>query len=281
MEQGIKSVWVFDGKPPEIKSEELKEREALKKDAEEKKISAEEAGDGEEEVKQAKRSLRITPQMIDEAKALLTILGVPFIQAKGEAEAQCAVLNKLGKVDGVASEDMDSLAYGGKTLLRKFKNSKNPVIEISLEKALSELGLNHDQFIDLCILCGSDYTSSIKGIGPMNALKYIKKYGNLETALGEIQNTISKAKTPRFVIPKNYNFVGARKTFKNPDLLSEKEINIAFKNPNFEDLEDFLLDNKILSAKRVDSAINRMKGKGKVTKKEIEPESFDNYDENK
>lgn len=131
-------------------------------------------------------------------------MGVPFVDAPCEAESQCAemarYLNKIlrvnvverltllsngvvplhrtGKVYGTATEDMDALTFRTPKLIRKLTFAaalKQPILEIDYPKMLAGLGLTYDEFVDLCILCGCDYCSSIKGIGPKTALKLIKQ----------------------------------------------------------------------------------------------------------
>ena len=66
----------------------------------------------------------------------------------------------------VATEDMDALTFKSKTLLRRLtmpEARKLPVQEISYDKMMKLLDLDHEQFIDLCILMGCDYVPSIKG----------------------------------------------------------------------------------------------------------------------
>ena len=87
MENGIKPIWVFDGKAPEMKSEELEKRKAQKIAAEEQKEEALAAGDMERAKQMAGRSIRITKDMMVDAKRLVELMGVPFIDAPGEAEA--------------------------------------------------------------------------------------------------------------------------------------------------------------------------------------------------
>ena len=87
MENGVKPVWVFDGKPPELKAKELDKRKEQKQAAEEAKDAAIEAGDFEKAKQMAGRSIKITSEMIEDAKKLVKLMGAPVIEAPGEAEA--------------------------------------------------------------------------------------------------------------------------------------------------------------------------------------------------
>lgn len=88
---------------------------------------------------------------------------------------------KAGKAYATATEDMDALTFGKlkvrelvgsnflgtEILVRGFNNKKEPILEISFNQMLKELDMPYEQFIDLCILCGCDYTEAIEG-KPMN-----------------------------------------------------------------------------------------------------------------
>jgi len=145
---GMKPVFVFDGKPPEMKMEELAKRKAKRQDAEEGKKEASETGNVEEESKMVKRTVRVTPKHNEEAKKLLRLMGVPIVESPSEAEAQCAAMTKAGVVWATGSEDMDSLTFGASILLRHLTFSearKMPIKEIYVDKVLEELGLDMDQ----------------------------------------------------------------------------------------------------------------------------------------
>ncbi len=131
----------------------------------------------------SRRLVKVLPEHNAEVQRLLALMGVPYVQAAGEAEAQCAALAKAGKVWATATEDMDALTFGSPVLLRHMTFSaarKVPINEFKLDKALEGLELTMDQFIDLCILSGCDYTETIRGIGPGRALQLIKKHGSIE-----------------------------------------------------------------------------------------------------
>lgn len=111
-----------------------------------------------------------------------------MITAPTEAEAQCAQMVKDGLAYATITEDMDALTFGTTILLRGFGNKKDPIRQITLSKILEEFEMNMDEFIDLCIMCGCDYTSSISGIGPVKAFKYIKTHKTIEAVLEAIKD---------------------------------------------------------------------------------------------
>lgn len=167
LENGIKPVYVFDGKPPTLKGGELAKRTAAKEKAVEALEEAKEAGNVEDMERFAKRTVRMTKEHIDDCKKLLRLMGMPVVEAPCEAEAQCAALAKADKVYAAASEDMDTLTFGTPRLVRRMwasEAAKLPILEINLEKALSGLGVSMDQFVDVCILAGCDYAEPIKGM---------------------------------------------------------------------------------------------------------------------
>ena len=114
---------------------------------------------------------------------MLQLMGVPVIQAPGEAEAQCSYMCANGKVDAVCTEDTDCLVFGATTMVRDLNNKKEPLTEISRQAMLEGLSLTEEQFIDMCILCGCDYSSKIEGIGPVKAYKFIQDLGSIEKVL--------------------------------------------------------------------------------------------------
>merc|ERR1712012_1273705 len=118
VENGIKPVYVFDGKPPTMKSGELEKRKKKREDAEAALAKAKEEGNMEEVDKQNRRLVKVGTNHVNDCKKLLELMGVPYVSAPCEAEAQCAELVKSGKVYAVGTEDMDALTFGSKVLLR-------------------------------------------------------------------------------------------------------------------------------------------------------------------
>jgi len=269
MEAGIKPVWVFDGKPPDLKSKELDKRKEMKLQAEKEKEAAIEAGDFERARAMAGRSIRITPEMTADAKKLCALMGCPVVDAPGEAEAQCATLCDMGLAFGTASEDMDSLTFGSTYLMRGFNSKKEPITQISLAVVLEGFGMNMNEFIDLCILCGCDYTHNIGGIGPVKAFNLMKEHGNIEDVLVAIKKINENPdKKQKHVVPEAFLYEESRALFKVPDVIRDKEVleaTLKWETPDQDALRAFLVNDKGFAENKVESGIQKLgKCKGKV-----------------
>lgn len=187
--EGIRPVFVFDGKPPNIKSGELLKRREKREKAQAALKLASEEGNIEEQDKQSKRLVRAGQKENEDCRKLLRLMGVPVVMAPCEAEAQASALAESGAVYAVGTEDMDALTFRTPVLVRKmtFANaSKSMVQTMNYQKALEGLDVTKDQFVDLCIMLGCDYCDSIKGVGPKTALKLIREHKNIETILKNI-----------------------------------------------------------------------------------------------
>lgn len=242
----ITPCWVFDGAPPPIKNITIGERKKIKTVAQD-KIVQKTYKDEEDKVKLLKRTFFITEKYIQECQMLLKLMGISYIQSVGEAEAQCAVLNISNKVYGVVTEDWDALPFGSLTMLKDFSNKK-PIREVNLETFLCELDLTHEQFIELCILLGNDYSQGIKGIGSValyeeyikfksidKLLKYMRIINELELKIG---NQI------KYDIPPNFErtYKKAKDYYMNVRVVDPKHINVEWKEPKYRELESFLVN---------------------------------------
>jgi flap endonuclease-1 len=148
VENGIKPLYVFDGAPPKLKSGELAKRFQRKSEAAAAHEEAKETGTAEDVEKFSRRTVRVTREHNEECQKLLKLMGIPYIIAPTEAEAQCAVLARAGKVYAAASEDMDTLTFNAPVLLRHLTFSeqrKEPIQEIFLDKVLEGLNMERDQ----------------------------------------------------------------------------------------------------------------------------------------
>ena len=194
VDNGIKPVYVFDGKPPTMKAGELEKRKEKRDEAQAALEKAKEEGNVEEIDKQNRRLVKVTTDHVNDVKILLKHMGIPYVEAPCEAEAQCAELVKGGKVYAAGTEDMDALTFGTTVLLRHLTFSearkmpikefhlsnvlegyvkKCPKTKINLKYCFSRFEFSQEQFVDLCILLGCDYVDKIKGVGPKKAIELV------------------------------------------------------------------------------------------------------------
>lgn len=195
----------------------------------------------------------ITPEHISKTMQLFDLIGIPYIVSKGEAESVCAKLSILNIVDACVSEDTDILANGGKLFIRNFNPDRNLVDEYDLNSILTALNINYNQFMDICILCGCDYTSKIYGIGPITAYKMIKAHNDIETVLTKITNK-------KYKVPDNFNYIQARHLFNHStDNEDFDKIKLYTKLglPNIKELTKFLKKNSPKLKKRYYNEINK------------------------
>lgn len=260
-DNGIKPLYVFDGKPPTLKSGELAKRLERRKEAQAGLEKAEETGDVENLDKFSRRTVKVTKQHNEDCKRLLRLMGIPYVDAPCEAEAQCSELVKAGKVYAAGSEDMDTITFGAHVLLRHLTFSearKLPILEIDLAEVLAGLKMDMDQFIDLCILLGCDYCDSIKGIGPHRAVQLIVQHKNLENVLAAIDTT-------KYPIPDNWPYEEARLLFKKPDVLPAADMDIKWGKPDEDGIVQFLVHENGFAEDRIRNAVKRLtkeSGKG-------------------
>jgi flap endonuclease-1 len=229
LEAGVVPVFVFDGCPPKAKEATIEQRKLNK---------------------EKNSTCNINFNLVDDVKKMFTLMGVFQIQAKSEAEASAAILAKNGKVSAVVSEDLDSLVFGAPIVLRKFAQGsttkdKNQAVEINLLVVLQQLNITFAQFIDLCILCGTDYTkSTLRNIGPIKALELIKTQTTIENII----------KFNNIEASPEFDFATARKEFLKPKVSSA----VVKGKFNSDKLTQFLID-KGLDIKKINTAVSRLK----------------------
>jgi len=253
MEAGIKPVYVFDGKPPELKLHELQTRREKREEATANLQSALESGDQEQILKSSKATVKVTREQNEQTKQLLRLMGVPVVDAPSEAEATCAALCRDGKVHAAATEDADCLTFGTKTLVRNLmaaEAQKKQILEVTLELALEQLNISMDQFIDFCILCGCDYCDTLKGVGPSTAIRLVMQHGSLEKVLENTDND---------KVPQNFNYQAARDFFKECEAVDTSSVQFEFTDPDFEGLTKFLVEDYSFSKERVERYVERLK----------------------
>jgi len=264
MEAGIKPVYVFDGKPPELKLAELDARRAKRAQAEAALEVAKESGDQEAILKNTKMNVKVTKEHNEQVKELLRLMGLPVVEAPSEAEATCAALCRDGKVYASATEDADCLTFGTSILVRNLmaaEAQKKQIYEVTLKTALEQLNITMDQFIDFCILSGCDYTDTIRGVGPSTAIKMIVQHGSIEKVIENLDLT----KTP---LPENFRYQVARDFFRECEAVDTSTVDFTVREPDIEGLKKFLVENNSFSAERVQRYIERLQAAKKKTKQQ-------------
>jgi len=273
VEMGIKPVYVFDGTPPTLKEVEIKRRMKAKEEALIRYEQAIKEGKIEEARMYAQATSRLKDYMAEDSKKLLDLMGIPWVQAPSEGEAQAAHLVKRGDADYCASQDYDSLLFGAPRLVRNVTisgrrklPSKNVYIEVvpevvELENVLRECNITYEQLIDVGILIGTDFNpDGVKGLGPKTALKLIKEHGNIENAMQYLKNAEFPVEPQRI-----------REIFLHPKVTNNYKI--EWKEPDIEGIVNFICRERDFSEERVRKAVEKMqkgitKQKGKTTLEE-------------
>lgn len=260
MEKGLKLVFVFDGVVPELKNAERERRKALKIEAQREYDKAVADEDIDAMRKFAQRTTVLTPEMVNEAKKLLTLLGLPVIQAASEGEAQAAYIVKKGEAYAVVSQDTDSLLFGATRVIKNLTISGKkkmlgklayetiqPEI-LNLSTNLSKIGLTQDELIVLGILVGTDYNvGGIKGIGPKKGIDFVKKHkDNFDEIFKEVEWEKHFSHSWKDVFD-------AIKNCKVSD-----DYKITFNKSNEDEIYHFLVKEHDFSEERVKSALERI-----------------------
>jgi len=255
---GIKPVYVFDGKPPSLKSAEIERRKQIKRDATIKYEHAISEGKYEEAKKYAQQTSILKDEMVADSKKLLSLFGIPFIQAPSEGEATAAHMTITGQAYASASQDFDSLLFGAKKLVRNFTNSgrrklpnRNTTIEvepeiIDLTKTLADLDITREQLVDIGILIGTDFNpEGFERIGPKTALKAIKQHKRLED-IPQIQEKLEQVEYEQI-----------RNIFLNPKVAEITEL--KFNEVDYNGITYYLTKERNFSQERIETSLNRLR----------------------
>jgi flap endonuclease-1 len=267
VESGIKPVFVFDGKPPEMKFKTLSRRKEIRESSLEKWENAKVEGDLEAAYKYAQASSKVDQDIVEDSKYLLGIMGIPWIQAPCEGEAQAAHMVLKKDADCVASQDYDSFLFGAPTVVRNLAVTgkrklpgKNVYVDVELEiieldETLESLGISREQLIDIAICVGTDYNKGLEKVGPKTALKLIKKHGDIHAVLREKGIEIE-------------DLDNLKDLFIHPDVTDEYDI--KWGKPDPDKLIKFLCDENDFSVDRVEKAAERLKAASGARQKTLD-----------
>jgi len=267
LKAGIIPIHIFDGNPSELKLNILKDRSKIKKEAigkllliEEQLATNQTTLEEQNKLEQKKitllkQSVSINKREIAEAYEIVQLLGVPAFYAKEEADSQCAYMSKNNLVDYVATEDMDLLTFGTKKIIKNFM--KNTMHVVELDQILADGDISMDQFIDICILLGCDYTDTIEGIGSKKAWSLIKKYSTIENLIATDKNII----THKYVLPDNFKYIESREYFSNPRHNTINKDELQLQRPQLNELKRLLVDKYSFGEESIEKMIKFLRVK--------------------
>jgi flap endonuclease-1 len=208
-----------------------------------------------EAYKYAQASTSINAKIIQDSKDLLGFMGMPYIVAPSEGEAQASYMVSKGVADYVGSQDYDSLLFGAPRMVRNvtitgrrkiprrgvYMDVKPEIIE--LQEVLKALEITREQLIDMGILVGTDFNPGIYKVGPKTALKLVKKHKNMQEIFDELGQTIE-------------NYEAIRDFFLHPPVTDD--YSVKWSKPDDAKIKHFLCDEHDFSPDRVEKVVERL-----------------------
>ncbi|HID73425.1 MAG TPA: flap endonuclease-1 [Thermoplasmata archaeon] len=252
---GVRTVYVFDGVPHPLKMDTIVERRERKQRAEEEYREALAAGDIDRARSKAMQTSKVTDEIILDSRRLLDALGVPYVSAPSEGEAQASHMALRGDVWAAGSQDFDTLLFGAPRLVRNMTISGRRKLPrqkryvdvlpevIRLDRVLEDLGIDRAQLVDLAILVGTDFNRGIRGIGPKKALKYMREHGDLESVIA----------VRGLEIP---DYEEVRRIFLEPDVTDDYRL--EWRMPDVDAVIELLVEEHDFSRSRVESSLRKV-----------------------
>jgi flap endonuclease-1 len=265
LDYGIKPIYVFDGIPSMLKQKTIMARIKRREDAHSAWEEAKKSGDVEAMRSHAMASTRINKDIVESAKKLLDYMGIGYINAPSEGEAQASYMSKNNLVYAAASQDYDTMLFGSTYVVRNLTFSgrrklpgKNIYINVdpeivSFEDTLKSLDLNHKQLIWLGIMLGTDFNAGIKGIGPKTALKITKAAGDIE----DVKRIVKEKFDAEFEL----DIKEVEDLFLNPEVKSmdKQSVDALFqKSYDIEKLMDFMCKEHEFTEERIKKTADRL-----------------------
>lgn len=257
IEYGIRPIYIFDGKPPSLKERTLKEREAVKVKFTKEWQDAVEKGDLSAAFKKSVMTSRLEKGMVTEARHLLELMGVPWLAAPSEGEAQAAYMARQGECYAAASQDYDSLLFGSPRLVinltiagKRYYPKPGIAVDlipemVELEKILNQTKLSLRELIDVAMLVGTDFNAGIYGVGPKRALQMIQKFHSLEETADEMGWELE------------FDPAAIRELYLNPPVIDVSKLDWTV--PSYSEILDFMVMQKNFDSARVTRGIERLK----------------------
>jgi flap endonuclease-1 len=264
----IRPVYIFDGAPHPLKARTIQKRRERKEQAEREWKEALEKGDLEKAKSKAQQTSRVTTEITQQSKQLLDALGIPYIQAPSEGEAQASYLVQHGDAFAAGSQDFDCLLFGAPILIRNLTSSEKRKLphkqayttvhpeRIRLNPGLQKLGITREQLVDIAILIGTDFNDGLKGYGPKKSLKLLQEKGTLENAL----TTITESETPLSAD----EIATVRNIFLEPTITTE--YSLQWSKPDTPAVIRLLCDEHQFSKERIEPILEHFSSLNQLTK---------------
>jgi len=264
LDYGIKPIYVFDGIPSILKEKTTMARMKRREDAFRAYEEAKKAGDAEAMRMHAMASTRINKDIVESSKRLLDLMGIGYINAPSEGEAQASYMSRKGLAYAAASQDYDTMLFGSRYVVRNLTFSgrrklprKNVYINVepeivSLDDTLESLGTSHKQLVWIGIMLGTDFNRGINGVGPKTALKAAKAAHDINDI-----KEYAKQKGEEFEL----DIKDVEDLFLNPEVreIDKNDIEKLFeKHYNGEGIVKFMSDEHGFSSERVEKVIERI-----------------------
>ncbi|MFB6265825.1 MAG: flap endonuclease-1 [Candidatus Nanohaloarchaea archaeon] len=256
--KNVKPVYVYDGEVPELKSKESSERRKRREEAREEWKELREEGKMKEAFRKATQSSEVDDEMIDGSKTLLNAMGIPYVEAPSEGEAQAARMNQEGAVWAVGSQDWDSLLFGAERMVRNLtitgkrkvqgKEEYREVVPEKIEsgEVLEDLEIGREELVWLAVLVGTDYNpGGVEGVGPKTGLEMVRKHETLEGLKEDERFEWEHEPSPEAVI----------RFFMNPPV--KEDASFEFGEVDRGRVEEFLVEEHDFSRDRVKSSLEK------------------------
>lgn len=265
LDYGIRPIYVFDGIPSMLKQKTLQGRMRRKQEAEKAYEEAKISGDVTAMRMHAMATTRINKDIVESSKRLLDHMGIAYINAPSEGEAQASYMSKTGLVYAAASQDYDTMLFGSTYVVRNLTFSgrrklpgKNVYINVepeivSFEDTLKSLDINHKQLVWLGILLGTDFNEGIKGVGPKNALKIAKEAKKIE----DVKKIVKEKYKAEFEL----DIQEVEDLFMNPEVkdLDKKDVDLLLnKSYDMDKLVGFMCGEHDFSEDRIRKTAGRI-----------------------
>ena len=249
-------IFVFDGRPNPLKKATIEARRKLQQKAQTEYTQAIAAKDYSRAWSKVVMTGRVTGDVLADAKRLLSLMGIPWLEALEDGEAQASFMAAKGDVWAVGSKDYDCLLFGAPILARYLtltgreylpsKKESRPLIPelVKLADNLEALGISREQLVDLALLVGTDFNEGVMGIGPKKGLALVQKYGAAEKFPEEIRSGL----------PSDLDRV--RSIFLHPRVVENYSLKRG--RPDPDGIIEFLCKERAFTRDRVQKVVDRL-----------------------